>query len=166
MKTAKKSANEIPSFTIEIFNKKPKKIAKKMCCWGQITIGDFVEKFIMSLDEWSVDDYNKQWKEGLERIKTHDASCLIADITTLKTNPRVNIWILYKSDKSIFFQNHMLGGEIMKDLSSNLPPYSAKTCYLYIPPREIFSQEGHSISEWEMSVDDFYASLQKKKTPV
>lgn len=84
------------NFSIKVISKQPKKIAGNLCHSGEIIIGDYAEEFIISLDEWDIEQYKQQWKEGIERIKTHNSSCLIADITTLKTNPRMNLWVLYK----------------------------------------------------------------------
>jgi hypothetical protein len=42
--------------------------------WGRITIDDFTERFIMPLEYWSIEDYEKQWREGLDRIKIQDKS--------------------------------------------------------------------------------------------
>lgn len=147
-------------FSINIIDKKPAKINKKTCCLGKIIIGDFVEFFFMSLDTWTDKEYKKQWREGLERIKAHDSSCLIADMTMLKGKPYINLWILYKIDNTIFIQNHILAGKMMKERSKGLPPYNAQTCYLYVPTRQSIGANGNAIFEWKMKADDFFKSVE------
>lgn len=150
-------------FNIEVISKKPKKLAGKLCHQGQITIGDSSEKFYMVIDDWSLDDYKQQWKEGIERIKTHDSSCLIANITELKTNPRMSFWVLYKVGKIIFVQYQALGCEVLKEREVGLPPYDSKTCYLYLLPRRTVNAYGDKYDEWSINLDDFLASIDKIK---
>lgn len=152
-------------FNIAVIDEKPLKIDKKLCCLGQIKIGNFVERFFMALDKWSVEDYKKQWYEGLERIKTHNISCLVADITIFKRDLLVNVWILYKIDSIITLQNHILNGEIIKQRSQGLPPFNDQTCYLYIPSRETTTDDGDNLLELEISYDDFFKSLDSIYTP-
>jgi hypothetical protein len=57
-------------------------------CYGKIFIGDdFCETIIPAIGYWSANDYKKQWQEGLERIRTHDSSCLVASIQNPYTSP-------------------------------------------------------------------------------
>src|SRR2546425_338354 len=85
---------------------------KKPYCLGEITINDFSEEFDMSLLDWNINDYEKQWQEGLERIKHHKTSCLITSISDLKNSIRfIDLWVLFKEDNKIFIQNRWLFGE-------------------------------------------------------
>lgn len=143
------------NFNIEVLSKKPEKINKKMAYRGQITIGDFQETFIMLLDNWSVDEYKQQWREGLERIRTHDSSCLVASFGGSQENPWIELWTLYKENNNIFIHNQYLFFEIFQERSKGLPPFDAKTCYLYIiSPRETVSEDGRKISEWTIDIND------------
>lgn len=64
----------------------------------------------MPLNWWTIKEYEKQWKEGLERIKSHDKSCLVVSIYDPIQEPQVEWWILYKEGNKIFVQNHRLFG--------------------------------------------------------
>ena len=79
------------NFNIKILSKKPEKIDGLLSLWGQITIGNFTERFVIPLDSWSIDQYIQQWKEGLTHIKTHDVSCLVTAVQNLYTNPLIPI---------------------------------------------------------------------------
>ena len=46
----------------------------------KITIDDFSTICIVPVEYWSIDEYIKQWHEGLERIRTHDISCIITGL--------------------------------------------------------------------------------------
>lgn len=138
---------------IEMIGKKPKLINKKMCCEGKISINNHVEKFTMSLDSWSIDDYKKQWKQGIKKIKTNDTSCLVTNVSTLQTNPLISYWALYKVDSKIYIQNQFLGGELFKKRQRGLPPFNIETCHLYVPPRKTTNMYGDKVDEW--CIDNF-----------
>ncbi|MGB6904684.1 MAG: hypothetical protein WBD98_17770, partial [Acidobacteriaceae bacterium] len=45
---------------------------------GQITLGAFVEEFEMVLSVWSRERYERQWREGIQRLLDGKSkSCLI-----------------------------------------------------------------------------------------
>jgi hypothetical protein len=142
-------------FNIEVISKKPKIINKQLVYLGRITIEDLKETFYMPLNSWTIEEYKQQWKEGLERIKTHDSSCLIVTMSGLNKSPWIELWILYKENNTIFIQNQYLFGEVFQERAIGLPPYDAKTCYLYVPPRETISEDnGRKISEWKIDISD------------
>lgn len=59
-------------------------------CIREIQIGDFKETFEMPLEYWTIYDYEKQWQEGIERIRTHDQSCLVYEIQDPAKAPWAN----------------------------------------------------------------------------
>ena len=149
-------------FNIEMLtNRKPKKISGIWNYWASITIGDYIEDFLLAVDSWALDEYLRQWKDGLEKLKTHDVSCLVADITTMATNPRVNFWCLYKEKNTIFIQYQCLSASSLKKLAfrKKLRSFSIYTCYDYILPR--VKQKNGRPDEWSISEKDFFASADK-----
>ena len=96
------------NFNIRVLKRSPEKTAGQMYQPGRITIGDFMERFWMPFDYWSLDRYKKQWKEGIERLRTHDSSCIVTSITQDKTGLYVSAWVLYKVNNNIIFQYHFL----------------------------------------------------------
>lgn len=142
-------------FNIEIISKKPIIINGNKEYKGQITIGDFQENFYMSIDNWSVPDYKKQWKEGIERIKTHDSSCLVVNFAGSIENPWIELWTLYREGETIFIHNQYLFYEVFQERSQGLPSFDSKSCYLYIAlPRQTVSESGRKISEWQTTIHD------------
>lgn len=151
------------NFIIEVINEKPKKRYGLLSYEGRITIGDFIEKFLMPLDSWSLEKYKQQWQEGLERIKRHNSSCLVSSVQNLKSNhPSIEMWSLYKEEKTIFIINNLLIDETMEDRLLKLSEFNHTTCYQFIDlQRQTITEDGHKISTWQISVDDFYASLEQ-----
>jgi hypothetical protein len=122
-------------------------------CVGKITIHQkddpqvFCETFVMALDYWTVEDYRQQWAEGLERIKTHDASCLVASAQNPATSPYILWWLLYRVEGEIFIYNHLVVWEDYTELIGN-KPFTPSTCYDFIKPRLIKDDDGETYSEW------------------
>lgn len=147
------------NFKIEVISKKPKKICGLLSHTGQITINDFQEKFTMPLIDWTVEDYQKQWEEGLERIKTHNQSCLVATVQNLKFNPHILLWTMYKEGNKIFFHNQLLISTIVEELQLpiTLASFNSQNCCQFINPiivnenNEGVDEEGTKL--FEKSID-------------
>ncbi len=116
------------------------------CCIGEIQIGKFKEAFEMPLEYWTIADYQKQWKAGIERIKTYNQSYLVAELQDPNQAPRAVLWVFYKEGDKIYIQNHMLFRKRFINLLKKRP-FTAETCYEFISPRETMSGED-PISEW------------------
>ena len=78
-------------FKFEVISKKPEMVEGVMSYWGQITVGDFSEKFVIPLDSWTLDEYLQQWREGLEHLKNHNISCLVIAAQNLKKGEGLRI---------------------------------------------------------------------------
>ena len=101
----------------------------------------------MPLIGWTIKDYEKQWAEGIERIKHENQSCLIATMQDIKDQPFISWWILYKEGNKIFVQNQILLSQLYKEVVGN-KPFNEKTCYQFISPRRTITEDGEKISEW------------------
>ena len=150
-------------FSIEVISEKPEEIWG-LCHTGEITMGDYLETFSMSLDSWDVEDYKQQWKEGLKRIKTHDRSCLVSFVQSVDTKPMVEMWVLYKVENTVYVQQHLLNKQILKDLNSplNLTNFTKENCYQFIDDRKVNAQGcgisdsgDYEVSEWKVSLNAF-----------
>lgn len=140
---------------IEVLENKRKKIEGYSCYQGLITVGNFKESFYLRLNNWSLQDYKNQWKEGLERIKTHNSSCLIADIFFDQEDIYMQIYYLYKVGNKIFVQYQMYSPEIFKFLKTEtLPfdPFNYENRYKNIPQFESHDEEGNKIETWEVDL--------------
>lgn len=148
-------------FNIEVTSKKPEKIDGLLSHWGRITIGDFSEEFVMPLNSWTLDQYKQQWQNGLEQIKNHDFSCLVVTVQNLESSPLIETWNLYKDENKIFIQNSLLINETVEHKSRKLSDFNANNCYEFIDyPKEIVTEDGKKISEWNISTKDFFSSLE------
>lgn len=135
---------------IEIIDRKPKKRRGVVSVEGQLEIGDdFYEILYMPLDLWTIDDYERQWQEGLARLNNHDKSCLVVTIHNPKLRYFVEWWLLYKIDNKIHIQNQMLMGEIYANQIGNTE-FTVENCYDFVPPKDMLfdDEEEYPVSEW------------------
>src|SRR6516162_10113952 len=98
-------------FNIKILKRSPIKFGGILRQPASITIKDFRETFWMPLDYWSLDEYRRQWRSGIERLKTYNSSCLIARIRMDEGELLIGAWVLYKVSDTIIFQYHFIPGE-------------------------------------------------------
>jgi len=140
--------------SIKVKDRKIQKIYGLNSCVGEIKIGDFCESFIMPLNWWAIEDYEKQWKEGIERIKYHDSSCLVTTVQNLDSDPFIDWWVLYKNNKTIIVYNQILLDELLEKSKykfENLSLFSIQTCYSYIGPKKLSAKINEKISKWEIT---------------
>lgn len=140
--------------SIQVKDRKVVKIHGLSSCIGEIKIGEFKETFIMPLDWWTIKDYEKQWQEGIERIKICDESCLVTTVQNLEMSPHIDWWILYKQDGKILIYNQMLIDETIDSLKhkiESLSQFTIQTCYSYIPPYKLLTKN-KKVSQWEITL--------------
>jgi len=149
-------------FQIQVISKKPKKMYGLLSHTGEITIGDYKETFVMPLNSWTLEEYKQQWKEGVDRLKTHNESCLVNLIQNMNANPMVEMWTLHKVNNTVYIQQQLLNRMIAEEL--NIPikisEFNSKTCYKFINHR-IANEKGHGVnedgeelSEWNVNIND------------
>lgn len=141
------------NFSIKIIDPRERKYYRTFCI-GEIQIGDDLqETFEMPLKYWSKQDYERQWKEGIERLKQQNQSCLIVELELTKTAPRAHTWVLYKDGDMVHIQNIILFGTRFINMLKK-EPYTLDTCYNFIDPRETVVDNGMKVSEWDIPLKD------------
>jgi len=129
----------------------PKYIKEKVkkCIKGKIKIGSFEESILVELNPWTREDYERQWREGLDRLKVYDRSCLVVSVGNPEDSAVVEWWVLYRVGNTIFVQNEHLSHDTYKNIVGERP-FTPDTCYAFIGPRETHTEDGHKISEWSV----------------
>jgi hypothetical protein len=151
------------TFNIEVISKKPKKIDGLLSYWGRTTIGDFTERFVIPVEDWTLEEYLYQWKAGLERIKTNNSSCLVMTVENLNTPyPSIVQWALYKEYETIFIRQQLLITESVdeQNFPIKLTNFSAQTCYHFVNSRQTTTEDGKEISEWSCTINDIITCLE------
>lgn len=128
-------------------------------CKGEITIGNYKEEFLISISTlWTYEEYKKHWKEAIERIKTHDKSCLVLGIHMVEKykRPAMTIFRLHKVRDLVFFSKQLISTQLTKGLPTGPWPAYSQTCYQLVDER-IENARGESIDHngyelWEKSI--------------
>ncbi|HEV2601451.1 MAG TPA: hypothetical protein VGT41_04070 [Candidatus Babeliales bacterium] len=125
--------DDIGTFSIHIHDKTTYKPYGVLVCIGEMQIGTFKKTFDMPLDYWSKQDYETQWKKGIERLKKHNESCLITGVYDLTKKLMVSTWMLYKKEDTVHVEETVfVGPEVIAYLGSR--PFTQQTCYNFIRP--------------------------------
>jgi len=110
-----------------------------------ITIGDFVERHLVPLNFWTIEDYRKQWLTAVSRFMQEGNAVLITEMYDPKEANFIKGWSLKKSTKGrvdiincIFFLD-----EIASFDSNNLHRFAHHTL-----------EDTSEVSHWEIAVDD------------
>lgn len=121
---------------------------------GKIVLGDYMEHFESSLSYWNMEDYKNQWKNALNKIaRESNKSCLITSIYDPSSSNFLYWWPIYREGSSIFFQNQIL---FLKKLQ---PKFDPSNPYKSVPARNTINEDGHVISEWELSIEEILEYL-------
>jgi hypothetical protein len=158
-------------FKIEIITNKSFKIEKLFYCKGKIVIGNYEDTFYSALGSWALPDYRLQWKEGLERFRTHDTSCLVISAQDLQNIPIIERWELHKENDIAYFNQQIIVPPMAPIIGFPFPlsEFNRTNCYACIPPRKV-NEKGEAIDdhnnllvEWPVSykaVEEFAKSLE------
>ncbi len=124
--------------------------------YGEIKIGDFQERFLASADYWTWEQYQKQWKDGIQRIiNGQEKSCLITDMSNPKSTKYIFWRPMYLVGNKVFFQDQIL---LLEQLES---PFDENSPFLSVSDRKTISEEGDMISEWEIDLEDVVLFFEK-----
>ena len=135
------------NLTINAITKEPEIIDNIPSIWGEITINEFKETFVIPLENWNIEDCKKQWQEGLERILKKDTSCLVTAVQDPQKAPFINWWLLYRFNDLVIIRNQIIFGKIYKD-KINDNAFTVKNCYDFIHPYK----KKKVISEWKIQL--------------
>jgi contact-dependent growth inhibition (CDI) system CdiI-like immunity protein len=124
---------------------------------GVIQIGSFQERFIASLMYWSADEYKRHWKQAIERIfHSSKDSCLITSMADPASASFIVWWPMYRVNEIVFIQNQILFFDQLQT------PFDERSPYSFVPKRRIMNEDGESISEWSVRIDELEEFLTRE----
>lgn len=128
--------------------------------FGRITVGDFSERFLMSLSYWSPEDYERHWHAALLRLATTpDAtSCLISSTTRPTDSNFVFCWPLYRERDVVHVQIRIL---FLHELDGQL---DLEQPWTVLGVRESVTDEGVAISEWTTGIEEIRSCLRQQNS--
>jgi len=128
--------------------------------FGRITVGDFSERFLMSLSYWSPEHYQQQWHAALVRLATTpDAnSCLISSATRPADSNFILCWPLYRDRDVVHVQNRIL---FLDELDG---PLDLEQQWTVLDVRESVTDDGVAISEWSTGIEEIKSYLRQQNS--
>ncbi|MFD5665034.1 hypothetical protein ACFWIK_08955 [Streptomyces anthocyanicus] len=124
---------------------------------GCIRVGEFEERFPMSVSYWNVARYEMSWRRCLELLVEggpDTTSCLVTSITDPANSNFVFCWPLYRSGSIVHVQNSIM---FLDELEEEFAPDEP---WRFVEPRSTVDEDGQEISEWRTTVQDVERFLQ------
>ncbi len=124
---------------------------------SQLFIGnDFYETFEIEDCCWTVEEYMIQWEQGLQRLLTHDTSCLVTSASDYDCGHFINWWLLRKKDGMVYAYNQILISDIYDEVIG-AKQFTIENCYDFIPNRFFVNEDGFEhISTIYVNYDDLF----------
>lgn len=138
--------------SIKFIDKKSKGNQGFVARKGQIKISNYTESFEPSFDWWTLDDYERQWKEGIERLKNNAQSCLVATVFDPRIKPWIEWYVMYKVNNQIHIRPQAIFGQNYRD-RVGIKAFTPDTCYDFIPLLQGSGSGTQKISEWIVAFD-------------
>ena len=121
---------------------------------GRITLGEFEEEFVAPLVFWSAEDYRRQWREAAELIlRGTGKTCFVVAMRASPADGAIFFWSAYKFGSAVYFQHQLL---LPETVSGNFDPSNP---FAQIGERQVRSETGERISEWQVSWEDILRFL-------
>lgn len=118
---------------------------------GRITLGEFVEEFEMILSFWNRERYEKQWRDGLQKILEGALrSCFITSVWNENGVFGCEWWRMYRIGEQVAIQNQLIRPHIFNQSFENFNPDNP---YPSIQDHHSFDEDGQQISEWLVRFD-------------
>ncbi len=128
-----KSVNKL-NISIHFQDTIPYEYNNVLFCNALLIIDDFCENLRVPIEYWSIEEYKKQWHEGLERLKYKNSSCIVTSVYNPQIKPWVSYWPMWKVGSKLYIENHYFLYENYKKNIKNRP-FTISTCYKYIPSK-------------------------------
>ena len=125
--------------------------------WGEITLGHFSDEFQAPLFDWAPGDYSAQWLEAAQRLAQ---GAPVAVFLTHMAHPEAPYhlgWTAWRDGDRVYIQERLfMRDQLAGDFDPEYPEVHAGV-------RREVSDEGMPISQWEISMRDVIAFLERRK---
>lgn len=156
------SVNKL-QISIEFIDKTPYEYNNVLFCKALLKIDDFEEIIRVPIEYWTIEDYEQQWKEGLDRIKIKYYSCLITSVYNPKIKPWIEFWPMWKIGSKLYMENQYIFFDVYKKVIRN-GCFTIKNCYNFIPKKRTINRFGQKPSTWVVDLPEGYLSHSPIKT--
>ena len=122
---------------------------------GFIRVGDFREQFVLTLNYWSIQDYQLHWRDALQRlVNGAPAMGLMTWMNAPDSPGHFRAWILYREGELAYVQDQLYPWP-------DIQPKFDDEQLVEIGQRQTHTEEGERISEWSLPMTAVAAFLQR-----
>jgi hypothetical protein len=148
------------NISIEIIEKLPhdSKFADQYRCI--LNIANKKVKFFPPVNIWSIDEYKKQWQEGLQKILIENTSCIVTDVADIGEFPTIMMWDLFKEGDTVYCQGKCLHRTSIP-ISFYEISFTVENCYKFIGKRR--PKDAIGVLAFKIEPEDFKISELWKK---
>ena len=123
--------------------------------WGEITVGDYRERFLAPTGFWPRERYVRQWQEAGARFAAG------AERTAFFTTAWQFWWTLGRAGDEVLVQEELLTGERIAVLGA--APDPERVPYELLEPVQLRNEDGHEISTWRVPLADVIAFTDRQR---
>ena len=117
--------------------------------WGEVTLGEYRERFLAPLGLWPRERYEQQWREAAERLVRG------AERTAFFTVAWQFWWTMGRDGQDVLVQEELITGDRVEQLGSEPDPDIAP--YELLRPISLETEDGQRISTWRVTLSDVAA---------
>ena len=128
--------------------------------FGTIVLGEAHDGFEISLEWWGRTAYEQQWLGAAKRL-TNGAACVMFLVSYNGPNAAFHVgWPAWRDGDRVHVQNCLV-------LTEQLPtPFNPDESHRSVGVRETVSEDGERISEWDVSLADVQAFVDRRSAPL
>jgi hypothetical protein len=101
----------------------------------------------MTLGSWTIEEYKRQWRKGLERLKTHSNSCLVEVYVSKNNYKGIYLFSIFKEGNTLYIQPKSCEEPLAKEFLYSIP-FNHETCYKFIGHLEMYDHRGQPLDYW------------------
>ena len=124
---------------------------------GRVSIGEYRESFLASLEVWSREQYEAQWLEAAARLVAGE------ERSAFFTSAFQSWWAMWRQGALVHVHEELIVPQRFATLGPT--PDLTRAPYQLLGPYAAVGQDGEPISEWQFSLDDVREYLRRRSRP-
>jgi hypothetical protein len=142
-------------FDIELLGR-PEGKGEGLFNWGRLRLGHFREEFQAPLYEWAPGDYTAHWLEMAQRLTKGAPVAVFLTYMVRPDAPYHLGWPAWREGDRIYIQERLF---VREQLNGAFDPEYPE---VHAGPRQEISVEGEPISQWQVSLRDIDAFVERR----
>ena len=126
---------------------------------GELVVDGARSVFPLDLAHWRVEDYQRQWREGLGRLLHGAPSSVLMTAYRGPHGVAQLMWALWRENKSVYVQPHCVAA---CDLAR---PFDLDAAYEHVDVRVPARDQALPITEWRVGVEHLFANALQIRWP-